>query len=644
MACFNVGDAALINYLKGASMNTLHKILATAFIVFCAFTGIAHAGPGGGIVVPVPPVLRPTTGCIQVFAPTLAGAYKLEVTTLVNNAPHVTTLDVPNSPPSRFTVPGLTTPNSDVILTALVDGRAVDSKVVTVPSAPPIITTTLLGIQLHCQLVTLGSPAPGEFLVGRGDSRKAENLDPLPANLNTSGHTKAEYETVAKAYYDAIDPQNKKRTFADFKSNNGFGGPDELKISYANSGDLGFGRQMHCVKKPGKAPLGRLTYTVACYVTNYDSIDTPDPADLADAVAGTNPGATVAMEYTQPSSLLRIPGFVKFYAYGPNGNIIYSADLDGFGARPLPQLCMVCHGGKAPHTGANGLPDFSHGANLQAQFLPFDTRFFKLNNPATDHALFKQFNQTMVLAAGANPAIADVVNGMYANNAVQQNVDYVPPGWSSSELDKTLYKHVIAPACRNCHLSHDVGSDGIPSLATANEFRNYLAAVENRVFCVRDMPHAMATYDLFWASNSIGRDTNSDPFHTATNMPGLLKLYGKIVGANPHFGDCAAPPNGGGTPAASVPYSDVQAIFNNNCTSCHGSTSPSAGLSLAAPNARQNLINKGDIQAGNSSQSILYQKVSGVGITSGTHMPPAGLMNAANIATIKNWIDQGANP
>ena len=54
------------------------------------------------------------------------------------------------------------------------------------------------------------------------------------------------------------------------------------------------------------------------------------------------------MEYSrvnQPSDPVEFPDnkrAVKFYAYNTNtGNQVFAADLDGNGARPLPQLCAV---------------------------------------------------------------------------------------------------------------------------------------------------------------------------------------------------------------------------------------------------------------------------------------------------------------
>lgn len=84
------------------------------------------------------------------------------------------------------------------------------------------------------------------------------------------------------------------------------------RAAYLNHNDLGFGRDMHCLRNG---------QDVACWVTNYGTPDFgpdtgytyPDNADLAAARSG--PRATVTMEFTDVPAE---PGrrFVTFYAYG----------------------------------------------------------------------------------------------------------------------------------------------------------------------------------------------------------------------------------------------------------------------------------------------------------------------------------------
>jgi len=91
----------------------------------------------------------------------------------------------------------------------------------------------------------------------------------------------------------------------------------------------------------------------------------------------------------------------------------------------------------------------------------------------------------------------------------------------------------------------------------------------------------------------------------------------------------------------------IQPIFNNQCTSCHGGSS---GLTITAGASYNNLVNV-DAQSSctslkrvlpnNANNSVLYKKVSGT--TCGNRMPGGVPLNANDIALIQDWINQGAN-
>src|SRR5262249_2272112 len=155
----------------------------------------------------------------------------------------------------------------------------------------------------------------------------------------------------SKDYYNRADPAKARDSFTKFKSKNKFGaalGANEVEwdVQYANSGDLGFGRDMHC--RRNNADDGKFDY--ACYVTNYGQ-PPANNADQDDADAVVNPAstpdATVAMEYSRVELAVEndYPDnnrAVKFYVYKtttPDDPPLRNADLDGFGARPVPQLC-----------------------------------------------------------------------------------------------------------------------------------------------------------------------------------------------------------------------------------------------------------------------------------------------------------------
>ncbi len=89
---------------------------------------------------------------------------------------------------------------------------------------------------------------------------------------------------------------------------------------------------------------------------------------------------------------------------------------------------------------------------------------------------------------------------------------------------------------------------------------------------------------------------------------------------------------------------DVQPILREHCLGCHGPSQQMRGLRLderrvAMPNRVG--ANGASIIPGNSAASPLYLKLTTP--PQGLQMPPAGPLNAAQVNTIRNWIDEGAD-
>jgi ankyrin repeat protein len=94
-------------------------------------------------------------------------------------------------------------------------------------------------------------------------------------------------------------------------------------------------------------------------------------------------------------------------------------------------------------------------------------------------------------------------------------------------------------------------------------------------------------------------------------------------------------------PAKKVDFAtEVLPILRQNCLTCHGENEQKNGLRL---DRRKDAMRGGTIAVigpGNADGSRLYQKL--VGSHFGSQMPPTGALPASQIATIKAWIDQGA--
>jgi hypothetical protein len=85
---------------------------------------------------------------------------------------------------------------------------------------------------------------------------------------------------------------------------------------------------------------------------------------------------------------------------------------------------------------------------------------------------------------------------------------------------------------------------------------------------------------------------------------------------------------------------EVQPIFRDYCYACHGPDQQMNGFRL---DRRADAMRGGgqtNIGPGNADGSRLYHRL--VGTTFGPQMPPTGPLTADQIATIKAWIDQGA--
>ena len=90
--------------------------------------------------------------------------------------------------------------------------------------------------------------------------------------------------------------------------------------------------------------------------------------------------------------------------------------------------------------------------------------------------------------------------------------------------------------------------------------------------------------------------------------------------------------------AAQVDYgSEIQPIFNQECTSCHGS---SGGLKLTAYEELMKGGNSGAVVvAGNATGSLLVQRLDG---SVSPKMPQGGSLPDSTIELIKQWINEGA--
>ena len=654
--------------------------------------------------------IKVNQSCVDVLSPAMPASYELEVTIPLGpgQAPKVPPpYHIDNSPPSEHALYNLPS-HTNIVLTPYDNNTKIPYGTFVVntggpqnptspnrPAGPPFYNPGACSTQVILTPQTLpDTPTGGAFLHGLF-SFAAVNTNELDAAFPNDVNLRNGVDQATANYYTNIDPRGKRLTLDGFRNTNGMSldpanpNPQETRGVYANTGDLGFGRDMHCKKQTASDAQD----DVACYVTNYGDITTPDIDDANAAITGTTVGqsslvASVAMEYSRIENAVD-PEFdgtntdrvVKFYVYSGDGtHLLRAADLDKKGARPIPQLCMVCHGGNYPGGANVNVPGFNNrnDVKLGSLFLPFDLHNYTFPTTPTaqipdpskhgQQVAFQTLNQDIVNAAnpGLNgQAIHDVISCanvgdcMYPGGGPQdQHEDFVVPAasasWQLTAANQTMYKAVVANACRTCHVANAAtnlrftDSSQLVDVQPDPPGPARLGPVQTRVCVQHVMPHSKRTHDLFW--NSLN-----------PHQPGELEVFGDALATpkngwinpqtNPNVA-CGAFTPGGQTPAS--PFDPVQAIFTNRCAQCHTGNAPPAGLNLAL-NPYNNIVNVNSsevaavkrIAPNDTTHSYLLLKLLNQQNTVGgfgSQMPADGTapLSNADITTIQNWINAGA--
>jgi hypothetical protein len=455
----------------------------------------------------------------------------------------------------------------------------------------------------------------------------------------------------------------------------------EIIAKYANSGDLGFGRDMHCLKRDSTH--------IACYVTNYFpktptlNFSSPDAAD-ADAAVNADQAqlvATVAMEYS-PIAEDDTEPVVKFYVYDEAGERVGAADLDGFGARPVPQLCMVCHGGTVQgSTTADGIARFrsTDDVKLGAKFLPFDLSAFTFSalpgfTKDDQQTAFRRLNEEIVLATNPGAAIEEMIDHMYAGLSTTQVEDFVIPGWDTDDVSRDFYKNVFAKSCRSCHIASTVQSDkvsGFPfRFRDKSDAVDRLGSIQALVCGAHVMPHSLVTYNRFWSSgqnnileafgNTFGSADNgwvsgqcaTDRFADITSTGSLsstirptTRQRAARTAAQSVTGMVAS------TSVDSLPFDrtfpqEIEPVLQKKCAWCHYANNPDryvpADLNLQQGSSYDSLLTGDYVDPGDASNSDLYTVVS----TAPAYMPKYCVgkycLLPKEVDALVDWINAGA--
>jgi hypothetical protein len=381
----------------------------------------------------------------------------------------------------------------------------------------------------------------------------------------------------ATAYYRAIDPGNAKDTIDKWRTLNGFTGyatrpgTEHLAV-FRDVKDLGYGRRMTARRNSDDSSIA--FYVENYNVTPGGSPDYSSDLNVDAAIrrdtqwhVGTNAiewSTTTCTLGFDPADCDPTVKFAKYYNFSSaDGTRQLAVDLDGRGKKAMPGPCITCHGGRGdPLTppDASGKPRFPlvenlpsrkrgdvgarlHGQNVDSfSFSITQTGFAKSDL----QPFLKDFNQWILCTypsatpamvtggwgvctrptAGANewqgtagPMIEAWYGGPGMPTAAFSDT-YVPAGWNTNTAipgttftETTLYKNVVAPYCRTCHIlrgtknQDDInfttfGTPAVGLITPATGFQSYADRIKVHVFDRGNMPLSLIPHTDFWNSTA----------------------------------------------------------------------------------------------------------------------------------------------
>jgi hypothetical protein len=272
--------------------------------------------------------------------------------------------------------------------------------------------------------------------------------------------------------------------------------------------------------------------------------------------------------------------FAAFTVFGPNGDLLPSANLDGDGEKFVPGACVACHGGTGYFALVNntvfapgadqplfgGFPEggLTAGADLASYFLPYDVDNFAFHS--SRQGLTKNDQQEAVyglnlnsknsdidiadldLGAGNNQttAFTNLFNGWYAPgiHVFISRTDpnpFVPKNTYPNSETQAFYLNVVAPSCRTCHVAMDQAN--FESIDPKVFFSNTPPPdIGNNLVCGQTlaefgidpigseksylMPNSRTAFDRFWLSSR--RFVTGQPANTV-NQPETLRTHANLA-------------------------------------------------------------------------------------------------------------------
>lgn len=284
----------------------------------------------------------------------------------------------------------------------------------------------------------------------------------------------------------------------------------EVRLQYINRSDLNLGRDMQAIKlADGALAYNTCNYPGPMNVNDLDGtpkeIGAETQADIDRSIQNVHDGLSlivcVAMDYSVSPGINGEQPFVKFYTFGPTGNLLLSVSLDGRREKFMPGTCTTCHGGDA--YGGKFPEDGSGRPDMKSRWQPFDmanlkVRFSSNQDLAAANAAVKIFNERMVgpgLESITTQRTRDLIANWYANGRLDQNSDFIPS--QSPTTDQNLYKKVIQPGCQTCHAAQKV--DEKISLSHRPTICGGSATLELN----HTMTNSLVPFERFWLDSTL---------------------------------------------------------------------------------------------------------------------------------------------
>lgn len=313
-------------------------------------------------------------------------------------------------------------------------------------------------------------------------------------NWNGCGATLGHVERI----YQGLSP------YATIGPGSGPLAPPFAQASYWNTNDLGVSRNSYCYTKGASAMCVSSSHLIAppppgTAATPWmpgNPAPSTDPNEPSFGVFNPPAPWNAPLGYT---AIIADPLGMRFLSFGGDltqwssyrPSWLTVSRLDSEGAKPTPQSCLACHGGRW-----NPIMKVVTGATM----LPIDPSNleFAPGTRAQNEEAIRKLNM-VVLARSPSTAVAAYIKGLY-NGAPQQvgmvaNDNYVPPGWAQQP---GLYRSVIKPYCANCHMA----STSTVDLSSFGSMQRNRALMYAAVCVQRSMPHAEPPFRQFWTKDT----------------------------------------------------------------------------------------------------------------------------------------------